>query len=353
MSELILMADSYCIFENSALQEKLEVKAPLQSLVNIEELKREIGTPSYVDLSNFQMMKAVLILWASKHPDRFIEGATSEPLRVALFGGGAFKLHCPSANKGSFSRQIGDIDLATSKKNGKLLVKVLCNLAEKSGSKFFHGITSADKRFNGLRGGTRYRVHTIKDIDEEGAPIGGLADIFCDRLTFCHTIDVREELNEVGDNFFTIGLENLIISKTQLIKSVVKDEVTEFETNRILAEFDKKHLLIGMEIKDMQDLAAALYDHDLGDGVDKINVDILGRKLQKDWGMWKTVTMNLKNMWERPRLITDVFGADKEQLELINEKLAKIIEQLNGKYAAKRNFTLTKQWWEGVEEQVL
>lgn len=344
------MPESYCIFENPALQERLEVKAPLRSLVNIEELRQGIGVPSYVDLGNFHMMKTVLILWASKHPDRLVEGTIGQQLSVALFGGGAFKLHCPSANKGPLCRKIGDVDFVTLKEHGRLLVKVLCNL-DKCGSMFFHGLSSADKRLALMRAGTRFRLHTIRDIDEQGVPIPGLMDIFCDDLTFCHTVSIRDELDEVERNCFTIGLENLIISKAQLIKSVSKDEAAELDKNRILGEYDKKHLLAGMEIKDMQDVAAALCDHDLGDGVDKISVDVLGRKLRKDWRMWKTVTMNLRNMRHKSRLLTDVFGANKEQRELVDEKLARIIEQLDGKYAAKRNFTFTKQWWEDVEEQ--
>ena len=347
-----IMRRSYVIYQNPAMQEKLEVKAPIQSLANIEELRPEIGIPDYVDLSNFQMTKTVVALWASRHPDRIVEGAIEEPLKLALFGGGGFKLHCPSANKGPFSRTIGDVDLVTLKENGKLVVQILLNLSEKCGSMFYHGITSADRRFNTLRFGMRYRIHTIQDIDEQSVPTAGLIDIFCDKLTFCHILDVRDELSQVDRHVFTIGLENLIISKAQLIKCVANDEASDINQNRIMGEYDKNHLLVGMETKDMRDVGAALLDHDLGEGGEKISIDVIGRKLRQDWGMWKTVTMNLKNMQNRLKPITDAFGAKKDEQEVIEERLAKIVQELEGKYAArKKTFSFNKQWWQDVEDQ--
>jgi hypothetical protein len=219
---------------------------------------------------------------------------------------------------------------------------------------FFHGVPEVDKRFNTLRTAMRYRVRTIKDTDGNGVPIPGLMDIFCDKLTFCHTVDVRAELNEIDRHHFTIGLENLIISKAQFIKSVAKSEASNIDQSRILGEYDKTHVLVGMETKDMQDVLAALLDHDLGEGPDKINVDAIGSKLRQDWRIWKTVTMTLKNMHQKLETITSSFGADKDDREVISGKLAKIVEQLEGKYVAKKSvFDFSKQWWEDVEDQVL
>ena len=347
------MSQSYVIYQDKAMREKLEVKVPLQSLVNPEELRREIGIPDYTDLSSFQMTKTVVALWASMHPDRIIEGATKEPQKVALFGGGGFKLHCPSANKGPFFRKIGDVDFVALKENGRLVVEILRNLDKRCGSMFFHDTTSADRRFNALRAGMRYRVHTIKDVDGQGAPIPGLMDIFCDKLSFCHTLDVRDELNQVDRQMFTVGLENLIISKAQLIKCVAKNKALDIDQNRIMGEYDKNHVLVGMETKDMRDVAAALFDHDLGEGAEKINIDAIGQKLRQDWGMWKTVTMSLKNMQKKLKPITDAFGAGKDQQEVIEGKLAKIVEELEGRYAVRRKaFSFGKQWWLDVEDQV-
>jgi hypothetical protein len=39
-----------------------------------------------------------------------------------------------------------------------------------------------------------------------------------------------------------------------------------------------------MEKNDMRDVIAELLDHDLGDVPEKINVEILERKIRQDWG---------------------------------------------------------------------
>jgi len=346
------MTSSYVIYESGDSREKLEVKVPLQNLVNIEDIRKELGIPQYVDLANFQMTKIVAALWAFSRPDTITQNAKEVPLKVAVFGGGAFRLYCPSANHGSLSREIGDVDLVTLKEDGKRVVETLCALGERYGSMFFHGVPEVDKRFNTLRTGMRYRIRTIRDIDENGNPVPGLMDIFCDKLTFCHILDVREDLMEADKHLFTIGLENLIISKAQYVTTVPTSQASNVESARTMGDYDKKHLLIGMESKDMRDVSAALLDHDLGEGPQKISVDILGQKLRQDWGMWKTVTLNLKNMLQKLDVIFTSFGVSREDQAVVNEKLARIVEQLEGRYAAKKSrFGLNKRWWEDVEDQ--
>ena len=346
------MTTPYVIYMSRDSREKLEVKTPLQILVNVEELRKEIGIPKYVDLTNFQMTKIVAALWAFSHPDTMTQNAKGASLKVALFGGGAFKLYCPSANHGPLSRRIGDVDFVTLRENGKRVVETLCALGERYGSMFFHGVPEVDKRFNTLRTGMRYRLRTIKDTDENGNPVPGLMDIFCDKLTFCHTLDVRTELMEADKHLFTIGLENLILSKAQYITSVSTSQASNVDPARMMGDYDKNHLLIGMELKDMRDVSAALLDHDLGEGPQKISVNVLGEKLRQDWGLWKTVNLNLRNMLQKLDVIFSSFGASREDQVVVDEKLARIVEQLEGRYAAKkRGLGLNKQWWEDVEDQ--
>jgi len=346
------MTTPYVIYESRDSREKLEVKVPLQTLLNVEDIRKEIGIPEYVDLTNFQMTKIVAALWAFSHPDTVTQNTNGTPLQVALFGGGAFKLYCPSANDGPLSRRIGDVDFVTLRENGKRVVETLCALGERYGSLFFHGVPEVDKRFNTLRTGMRYRLRTIRDTDENGRPVPGLMDIFCDKLTFCHTLDIRTELMDADKHLFTIGLENLILSKAQYITSVPKYEASSVHPARIMGDYDKKHLLIGMELKDMRDVSAALLDHDLGEGPQKISVDVLGEKLRQDWGLWKTVTLSLRNMHRKLDVIFNSFGAGREDQLVVDERLARIVEQLEGRYAAKKSvFGLNKQWWEDVEGQ--
>ncbi|HMK82884.1 MAG TPA: hypothetical protein VK503_04140 [Candidatus Bathyarchaeia archaeon] len=346
------MTIPFSIYEGKDSREKLQVNIPLETRLNVENLRSEIGIPDYVDLTNFQMTKIVAVLWSLTNRDAIGNQKKDQPVKVALFGGGAFKLYCPSANRGPLSRRIGDIDLVTLRENGKQVVDTLCALGDKYGSMFYHGVPEADKRFNALRTGMRYRIRTIKDTDENGKPVPGVMDIFCDKLTFCHTLDVRNELMDADKHMFTIGLENLIISKSQYIAQVPKSDARNVDPARIMGDYNKKHVLVGMEQKDMRDVSALLLDHNLGEGPQNINVHIMGEKLKRDWGLWKTVTLSLKNMHEKLDTIFSSFGASKQDRSIVGAKLRSIIEQLETTYAAEKGmFSFNKQWWEDVEEQ--
>jgi hypothetical protein len=57
-------------------------------------------------------------------------------------------------------------------------------------------------------------------------------------------------------------------------------------------------------------------------------------------------------MHQKLNVIFSSFGASREDQSIVTERLARIVEQLEGRYAAKkRGFALNKQWWEDVEEQ--
>jgi len=179
-----------------------------------------------------------------------------------------------------------------------------------------------------------------------------MMDILCDKLTFCHILDVRTAVAEANKHLFTIGLENMIISKAQYIAPIPKSQASNVDPARIMGEYDQKQLLVGMELKDIRDVSAALLDHDLGEGPQEISVDTLGGTLRQDWGLWKTVTMSLKNMHQKLDPIFRSFGASRGDQEIVGERLGKIVEQLEGNYAAKKKvFGLNKRWWEDVEDQ--
>jgi len=341
------------IYENSVTGERLEVKVPLESRVAADELKKEIGVPEYIDANDFMMKKATVILWASMNPDKFRLAAKSS-LKVALLGGAAFKLHCPTCNTESpFNRSVPDLDLITLKEHGADVISLLCNLGETCGSIFFHGVTSIERRFNAMQEGMRYRLLTIKAVGDDGVPKPGYVDIFCDKIAFCHELNVREELADVQKHLFTAGIENLILSKAQLIGKLPKKQQVNITKSRILGEYDNEHLLVGMEPKDMMDVAAALLDHRIGEGPDKINLAKIGENLKRDWRLEKTVTLNLGNML-RNLDILKTLGVMQSQTDEIQKKINIILQEIKEKYKAKKSrFSLTKQWWTNVEEQVL
>jgi hypothetical protein len=221
------------------------------------------------------------------------------------------------------------------------------------GSMFFHTATSSDKRFNLMRRGDRYRLTTISDVNEDGTLQPGILEIFCDTLSFCHKFLFSEDIKNAGENYFTLGLENLILLKTQFIKRVSKSEISKENEYRIMSEFGKREFVIGMEDKDMRDVAGAFFDHEIGNGNDCIDPDKLGSKLNEDWGLWRTCTLNLGNMRRNLDIVAKKFDMKKEHVGIIRERLETILDALDNRYKAKKPMfaSPSKQWWQDVEEQ--
>ncbi len=94
------------------------------------------------------------------------------------------------------------------------------------------------------------------------------SDVFIDKLRFCHEIDFRGRL-EIED--ITISLVDLLLEKLQIV-----------EINR----------------KDLVDVMVLLRQHGISeDGADPHRIDgaYLARLCSRDWGLWRTATMNLRN----------------------------------------------------------
>ena len=218
--------NSITVYENPAEHKKVELKLPLQSLINPRLLADEIGIPKHVQEPSFGMNKILAILSACHNPRRFIEGSQIDEIKVGLFGGAGFKLHCPSSNMaGPFYRDVRDIDLITLFGAGEQLIQLLVRLNEKCGNMYSAWTTSGDDIFNIMRGRRRFRIHTIEQLDENGNPLPGIMDIICGQFSLCHLIDVLGEIQNPSDNYFTIRLENLILTKAQLIMKAPKSEV--------------------------------------------------------------------------------------------------------------------------------
>ncbi len=108
-------------------------------------------------------------------------------------------------------------------------------------------------------------------VDSEGSrvvaehPETGLhIDVFFDKLEFCHTVYWKDRLEIDPD---TIPLSDLLMQKMQIV------EINE---------------------KDLIDTIMLLLEHPLGDtDRDTINIARVAQICAKDWGWWRTLTMNL------------------------------------------------------------
>jgi hypothetical protein len=289
-----------------------EVELPLSSNIDIKQVVEELGIPNYVNLENLAVKRAIVTIWAAINAPKLnfseeIKKKLKRPIVPLLFGGMAVKIHCPSANipGGPLNRHVKDSDFIVQKHDAPIFIKIMLELDKLFGSYYLYFITKGDRWFNALRGGKRYRVRGICDIGGDGIPQVGVIDIFCDQLPFRHTIEISKNYFEKAREYiYTIGLENLLLSKCQFIFSLPKDKEEELreagQEFRILPyKYLKNEVAIGMELKDLKDVAAILIDHEIGEGPEYINVNLIKRILSKDKRFALTVRLNLQNLIDR------------------------------------------------------
>ena len=322
-----------------------EVELPLTSRVDARAAADELGLPSYVDLGNLPMARAVVAVWAALRApqlEALPEALRRRPIVALLFGGAAVKLLSPTANKPGhpLNRRLNDVDFAVRKRDGALFVKLLASLGGALGSKYAFFVTSGDRWFNALRGGRRYRVHGISGVEGDGLSVS-VIDVFCDELPFRHTIKLGEAFEEARENLFTVGAERLLLSKLQYIFGLPRSRLPELEAAgqgfRVLPyEHLKGMVAVGMELKDMKDVAALLIDRKPGEGIDP---GALRRILGKDQRFALTVRLNLENFARRIDVLVEE-GLSRSEAEVAAGRALELLELLPR--VEKR---WSKPWW--------
>jgi len=335
-----------------------EVELPLTSSVDPLAIRDELGVPSYVDMNYFPMKSAMVTIWAALKapelhklfPNAFDKKVSDKPIPVLLFGGAAVKIHCEHANgTGPLSRKIKDTDFIVPKKQGSDFYKLLLNMDRAFGTKYKSFSTKSDRLFSALRHGERYRVRTINGVTEEGLPTVTVMDILCDSISLRHKVDVREAFGECRENLYTIGLEYLILSKAQFIMDFPKErleDLKEFKQEfRILpySDFAKDKVVLGMEEKDVRDVCAIFFDHSIGSNRDKIDSEKIRRVLERDEKFALTVTLNLRNLVEKPWVLET--WMKKSEAATVVDRIQSLLERL-----PKVDKKWDKPWWNTAVE---
>jgi hypothetical protein len=340
---------------------KYEVDLPLTSFVDVKEMMRELGLPSYIDLEYFPMRSAIVTIWASQRaPElhRLYSGAfekevSNKPVASLLFGGAAMKIHCGHSNgKGALSRSIKDVDFIVPKSQGSCFCKLLLNMDKAFGTQFKFFRTKGDTLFNAMRQGERYRVRTINGITEKGLPTVTVLDVFCDSIDLRHKIDVRASFGHIKENLYTIGLDYLILSKSQFIMDVPKADFHVLEEHgqefRVLpcSWYSSEKLVLGMEEKDVKDVCAIFLDHPIGSGKGEIDPSRMRKALEKDRKLALTVGLNLQNLVDRSGLMEK--WLKKSEVATIVDRLQAILRVL-----PKVDKKWDKPWWNTAVETPL
>jgi len=334
------------------------VDLPLTSNVDPEKLRENLGLPSYIDLNYFPMRSAMVTLWAAAnaprlnelYPQAFDKRVSKHPIPALLFGGAAVKIHCKSSNaKGSFERGIKDTDFIVPKNQGMDFYKLLLNMHKAFGTQYKSFVTANDRRFTMWRHGQRYRLTTINGITAEGTPTITVLDLFCDFIDLRHKVEVKDEFEKYKENLFTIGLENLIISKCQFILDFPKNRLGELEacecSYRVLPYpyYASDMVILGMEEKDLKDVCAIFLDHQIGKGNEEINAEKMRKILDKDKKLALTVTLNLQNLKDRTTTLEK--WAKKSEVSTVISRIDELL-----RFLPKIDKKWDKPWWNTAVE---
>jgi Uncharacterised nucleotidyltransferase len=179
--------------------------------------------------------------------ERLLAAARANDAQIRLLGGLAVYFHTEEI-PAPLRRSYGDIDVATTKGAGRSAAELLSTL----------GYEPA-KEFNALHGSRRmlfYDMHNERKLD-----------VFVDTFELCHTIPITGRL---ALDPHTIPLAELLLTKLQVV------ELTE---------------------KDMLDIVTLLQQHDVGPRDDDvINSDFIAGLTADDWGLWRTIKLNVERI---------------------------------------------------------
>ncbi|HVL53164.1 MAG TPA: hypothetical protein VM344_02785 [Vitreimonas sp.] len=178
---------------------------------------------------------------------RIVDGLAEGGVPIRVLGSLGVSLHCPDSVSllSAFERTYADIDFVGYGRDAAAISSFLAALGYVQDRELW--IASEGRR-------------AVYDHPSSAIHL----DVFYDRLEFCHTIPIAGRLERDRP---TLPVAELALSKLQI-----------FRINE----------------KDVVDVILLLLDHDIGDGdADTIDGDRVAALCAGDWGLWRTVTMNL------------------------------------------------------------
>jgi len=237
--------------------------------------------------------------------DRLVALADGQGVALRLLGALAFAKRCPrhAYLQETLKRAYTDIDFAG---YGKQVGPIKALLAREG-----------------------YVEDTMTYVESEGSrmvlnhPKTGLhLDVFLDKLEFCHTIPWKGRL-ETHDA--TIPLAEMLMQKMQIV------QINE---------------------KDIIDTIMLLLEHPLGDqDGDVINVGLVARVCAKDWGWWRTLTMNV----DKVRQAAGAYDLGPEERDRVVAQANEILRHIDGEpksigWKMRAKVGDRKKWYRDVGE---
>jgi len=242
----------------------------------------------------------------TQEAERILLASKNKGLILRLMGAIAFKSHCPKYGyiQSNLQRTFTDIDFAGYSAQSKEI------------SAFFKELGYAEHgMFNVLYSGERLVLHDDKNQTH--------VDVFLDRLKFNHVISL---IGRLEIDYPTLPLVNLLLEKLQIVE---------------------------INMKDVVDVIMLLREHNIGpNDSETINVEYLSRLCSDDWGMWKTITMNLQKI---QTLMNTFEGLSSEDKSDVNSKIITTLNTIEKKsksmkWKMRARIGEKKRWYEEVEE---
>lgn len=317
--------------------QRVPIDLPLRFRVPLDQVRSEVGVSPAVDLSDPIVAKAVALLGAARRTD--------PPIPVAIFGGTAHRLSCPSSNSPDLGlrHELHDLDVAVTVKDGRAFLHFLAGVGESEGSALTFFETPGDQIFNSTSDGRRLRWHMVVSEHDAQVVLGTL-DIIADEFEFCHRMDVRDDIRTAASRGGTLTPTHLLLAKGQFVQRIPREDAN-LVRDRVLEPFGKHEVVIGPEAKDVRDLVALVLDHPVDESPAGISPRELTRLLGSDWGLWKTVGLNLV-MVARSPILRALPPAPRAQAEGRLKELQRLVASLTPK---RRLAFLGGPWWQEVD----
>jgi hypothetical protein len=181
---------------------------------------------------------------------RIVAAGDSARLTLRVLGALAFRTHCPQFGylQEKMGRSYTDIDFAAYARDSKGIRALMAGLGYAEDKEVF--VVSEGSR--AIFENPQSHIHV---------------DVFYEKLDFCHVIPWNGRLEMDSP---TIPLAEMLLEKTQIV------QINE---------------------KDVIDMIMLFLEHNLGeDDRETINLKRVAKLCAEDWGLWRTVSMNLEKI---------------------------------------------------------
>ena len=235
--------------------------------------------------------------------NRLLAAAAEADVPVRLIGGLAVRLHVPTGTEPIFEREYKDIDLVTLKGKSRKVTDFMTSMGYEP-----------DRVFNATNGHRRLLFYDVGNSRQ--------VDVFVGSFEMCHDIPITERITLATHS---IPLAELLLTKMQIVE---------------------------LNAKDQTDIVTMLYHHDVAeDDVERINAARVAELCASDWGLWRTVKMNV----ERVREALATSGLPEDGQQLVMKRLDDLWERVeaepkSAKWKLRNRVGDKKRWYEEPEE---